>query len=141
MIESIPNISEGRRPDIIRALVEVVRQTPGVRVLDQSSDVAHNRSVLTYAGAIAMVEQASVALVERAVSLIDLRHHSGVHPRIGAIDVMPFVPLEGATMDDCVALAQRVGSTVADRFGLSVFLYEEAATSPASAAARRHSPW
>jgi glutamate formiminotransferase len=130
LIECIPNVSEGRRADVLDRLVAAVRTTPGVHLLDASSDASHNRSVLTLAGDADAVEAAILALVERAIAEIDLRTHEGDHPRLGAVDVVPFVPIEGATMADCVALARRVGMQIADRFGLPVFLYEEAATRP-----------
>jgi len=97
-------------------------------VLDSSSDASHNRSVLTLAGDAPALERAVLTLIERSVAEIDLRAHEGEHPRLGAVDVVPFVPIEGVTMADCVALARQVGAKVAERFGLPVFLYEEAAT-------------
>ena len=130
IIESIPNVSEGRRPDVIARLVEAVRHTPGVTLLDHSSDASHNRSVLTLIGDAPALKAATLALFEEAVKAIDLRSHSGEHPRVGAVDVVPFVPIEGATMADCVALAKDVAATVAERFALPVFLYEDAAASP-----------
>jgi glutamate formiminotransferase len=131
LIECIPNVSEGRRPDVVAAMAEAIRRVPGVRLLDVSSDAAHNRSVFTLAGDAAGVEQAVMALFERAVADLDLRTHRGEHPRLGAVDVVPFVPIEGATMADCVALARKTGAAIADRFHVPVYLYEEAATSPA----------
>jgi glutamate formiminotransferase / 5-formyltetrahydrofolate cyclo-ligase len=126
IIESIPNVSEGRRPDVIERLAEAIRATPGVRLLDYSSDPSHNRSVYTLVGDAEGVKRATLALVEQAVAAIDLRTHRGEHPRLGAVDVVPFVPIEGITMPECVALAKDVGAAVAERFGLPVFLYEEA---------------
>ena len=134
LIESVPNISEGRRPEIVRALVGAVRSTAGVHVLDFSSDVSHNRSVITLAGGRTAVKAAILSLFSAALQLIDMRAHAGVHPRLGAVDVVPFIPLEGATMAECVSLADEVGRAVADRFGVPVFLYEAAARSDA----RRH---
>jgi glutamate formiminotransferase / 5-formyltetrahydrofolate cyclo-ligase len=130
IIESVPNISEGRRPEVIGRLVDRVRGT-GVRVLDHSSDASHNRSVLTIAGDAASLKSAILALFAAAVEAIDLRSHRGEHPRLGAVDVVPFVPIEGATLADCVALAKEVGAAVAERFGIPVFLYEEASANPA----------
>lgn len=130
VIECIPNVSEGRRPDVIAACAEAITSTPGVRLLDHSSDPSHNRSVFTFAGDAAGVERAVMALFECAVAAIDLRTHTGEHPRLGAVDVVPFVPIEGVTMGDCVALAQRVGAAVAQRFGVPVYLYEEASNNP-----------
>lgn len=130
IIESIPNVSEGRRPDVIANLVEQVRRA-GVRVLDYSSDASHNRSVLTLAGDAASLKAGILALVGAAVEAIDLRTHRGEHPRLGAVDVVPFVPIEGVTMAECVELAKDVGTAVAERFGVPVFLYEEASNNPA----------
>jgi glutamate formiminotransferase / 5-formyltetrahydrofolate cyclo-ligase len=129
-IECIPNVSEGRRDDVVARMVEILRSTGGVRLLDFSSDASHNRSVFTFAGSPEGVEQAVLALFERAVADIDLRTHRGEHPRMGAVDVVPFVPIEGVTMADCVALAKRVGASVAERFQVPVYLYEEASTNP-----------
>ena len=131
LIESIPNLSEGRRPEIIDAIAAAVAATPGVRLLDRSSDEAHNRTVLTYAGEPEAMRAATLALYGAALEAIDLRAHQGEHPRIGAVDVVPFVPLEGATMADCVALARQVAAEVGARFALPVYLYEEAAVDPA----------
>jgi glutamate formiminotransferase / 5-formyltetrahydrofolate cyclo-ligase len=129
-IESIPNVSEGRRPEVVERLVARVRETPGTRLLDFSSDASHNRSVITMAGDAAALRRAVLALFEAAVETIDLRTHTGEHPRIGAVDVVPFVPIEGVTMEDCVALAREVGAEVAERFAIPVYLYEEASAHP-----------
>jgi glutamate formiminotransferase / 5-formyltetrahydrofolate cyclo-ligase len=131
LIECIPNVSEGRRVEVIDALADAIRAVAGVKLLDRSSDSSHNRSVLTFVGDANAVEQAVLALFDRAIGAIDLRAHKGEHPRVGAVDVVPFVPIEGATMADCVALARRVGAAVAGRFGVPVFLYEEASANPA----------
>src|SRR5215217_1418988 len=130
LIECIPNVSEGRRSDVIAAMVDTLRGVPGVRLLDHSADAAHNRSVFTLVGDAAAVERAVMALFERAVDDCDLRTHRGEHPRLGAVDVVPFVPIEGVTMADCVALAKKVGAEVARRFGIPVYLYEEASIDP-----------
>jgi glutamate formiminotransferase len=131
VIESIPNVSEGRRPEVIARLGDAIRAVAGVRLLDVSSDPSHNRSVFTLAGDGPAVRDAILALFERAVAEIDLRTHKGEHPRLGAVDVVPFVPIEGSTMADCVALAKETGSAVARRFGVPVYLYEDAASNPA----------
>ena len=131
IIESIPNVSEGRRTDVIGKLVSAIEQTPGVRLLDHSSDASHNRSVFTLVGDAPSLKAATLALFDVAIAEIDLRTHRGEHPRMGAVDVVPFVPIEGATMDDCIGLAQDVAATVAERFSLPVFLYEEASKNPA----------
>src|SRR5260370_20971631 len=131
IIECIPNVSEGRRPQVIAAMVDAINGVAGVRLLDHSSDASHNRSVFTIVGDAAGLEQAVLVLFERAIADVDLRTHRGEHPRLGAVDVVPFVPIEGVTMADCVALAQKVGAAVADRFHVPVYLYEEASTNPA----------
>jgi glutamate formiminotransferase / 5-formyltetrahydrofolate cyclo-ligase len=130
IIESVPNVSEGRRPDVIARLADAVRAVPGARLLDHSADASHNRSVFTLAGDAAAVRDAVLALVAVAHETIDLRQHRGEHPRLGAVDVVPFVPIEDVSMADCVALAKEVGAAIAERFSIPVFLYEEAATDP-----------
>jgi glutamate formiminotransferase / 5-formyltetrahydrofolate cyclo-ligase len=131
LIECVPNVSEGRRAEVVAAMVDAIRAVADVRLLDHSSDSAHNRSVFTLVGDSAGLERAVLALFERAITDIDLRTHKGEHPRLGAVDVVPFIPIEGATMADCVALAKRVGAEVAARFGVPVYLYEEASSHPA----------
>jgi glutamate formiminotransferase len=131
IIECVPNVSEGRRTDVVDRLVQAIERVPGVRLLDRSSDASHNRSVLTMAGDAAALQQAVLALFGAAVAEIDLRTHSGEHPRLGAVDVVPFIPVEAATMEDCVRLAQETGAEVARRFQVPVYLYEEASTNPA----------
>jgi len=131
IIECVPNVSEGRRADVVETLVSAIRSVPGVRVLDSSSDPSHNRSVLTLAGEAGPLQAAILALFEKALAVIDLRTHTGEHPRLGAVDVVPFVPIEGVTMAECVTLAREIGRAVAERFGVPVYLYEEAATNPA----------
>jgi glutamate formiminotransferase len=130
IIECVPNISDGRRPELVARVASAVTAVQGVRLLDRSSDASHNRSVFTLAGDAAPLKQAVLALYEVAVPGIDLRSHKGEHPRLGAVDVVPFVPIQGITMEGCVALAKEVGAAVADRFGVPVFLYEEAASNP-----------
>src|SRR5881394_2831822 len=129
LIECIPNVSEGRREDVVARMAAAVR-AGGVQLLDVSTDPSHNRSVFTFVGEPAAVEQAVLAMFERAVADIDLRTHRGEHPRMGAVDVVPFVPIEGVTMAECVALAKKAGSTIAERFHVPVYLYEEAASNP-----------
>ncbi len=131
IVESIPNISEGRRANLIDAIATAVAATPGVRLLDRSSDASHNRTVLTLAGPPAAVREATLTLYAQALDAIDLRQHRGEHPRLGAVDVVPFVPIEGITMADCVSFAQEVAAEVGARFELPVYLYEEAAIDPA----------
>jgi len=131
VIECVPNVSEGRRAEIIDEMAAAIGGVTGVRLLDHSSDASHNRSVFTLAGDAEGVRNAVLALVARAVADIDLRTHRGEHPRLGAVDVVPFVPIEGVTMMECVELARQVGAEIARRFNVPVFLYEEAATNPA----------
>jgi glutamate formiminotransferase / 5-formyltetrahydrofolate cyclo-ligase len=131
IIECIANFSEGRRPEVVSAIVDAVRAVQGVRILDASSDPTHHRSVLTFAGDGPAVKAGVLALFAATVPAIDLRQHSGEHPRMGAVDVVPFVPIEGVTMEACVALAKETAAEVAERFGVPVFLYEEAASAPA----------
>jgi glutamate formiminotransferase len=130
IIECVPNISEGRRPEVLEACAAAVRGA-GVRLLDVKPDAAHNRAVYTFAGEPAAVKAAVLALFKAALAQIDLRTHAGEHPRLGAVDVVPFIPIEGATMADCVALARETAQAVAAAHQLPVYLYEEAASSPA----------
>ena len=130
IIECVPNISEGRRANVIEALATRVRSIPGVHLLDYSSDVSHNRSVFTFVADRAPMKAAVLALFEGAIEVIDLRSHSGEHPRLGAVDVVPFIPIEGVTMAECVALARETAAEIAEKFDLPVFLYEEAAERP-----------
>ncbi|HEX9437327.1 MAG TPA: glutamate formimidoyltransferase [Candidatus Limnocylindria bacterium] len=130
IVECVPNVSEGRRGDAIDRMADAIRSVNGVRLLDRTSDVDHNRSVFTFAGPPETVETAAHALVDAAVREIDLRAHKGEHPRIGAVDVVPFVPLAGTTMEECVAIAHRFGRAVADRHELPVYFYAKAATRP-----------
>lgn len=127
LIECVPNFSEGRRTDVIDAIAGRVSATAGVHLLDRTSDADHNRSVLTFAGAAAGVTAAMESAVEEAIARIDMTAHTGQHPRIGAVDVIPFVPLAGTTMDEAIELARGFGQRVAERFDLPVFLYAAAA--------------
>lgn len=129
MFEIVPNLSEGRNAETIAAAVSAV-ETTGARVLNWSSDELHHRSVLTIVGDAAEVLDAAVALAGVALERIDLRGHSGLHPRIGALDVLPFVPLAGATIEDAVALARRAGARIWARFGVPSFYYGAAARRP-----------
>ncbi len=130
LVESVPNFSEGRRLEVVDKLAAAVESVPGAFLLDRTSDASHNRSVLTLAGEPGPILEALERTVAVAVAQIDMERHSGEHPRIGAVDVVPFVPLAGATMADCVELARTFGRRVAERFGIPVYLYGEAATSP-----------
>jgi glutamate formiminotransferase len=126
LIECVPNVSEGRRADVIAAIGDAI-VAPGVRMLDRSSDPSHNRSVYTFAGEPHAIRDAVLRLFVAAIDAIDLRAHDGIHPRMGAVDVVPFVPLDGATIEECVALAKDTAALVAERCHVPVFLYEEAA--------------
>ena len=130
IIESIPNISEGRNKEVIEACVDQIRSTPGCTLLDYSSDPSHNRTVITYMGSLEACEEASVKLAKKAVELIDLTKHEGEHPRMGCVDVMPFVPIKESTVEECVELSKRVGARIAKEADLPVFLYEKSATAP-----------
>jgi glutamate formiminotransferase / 5-formyltetrahydrofolate cyclo-ligase len=130
IIECVPNISEGRRADVVARVVEAIRRVRGARLLDYSSDASHNRSVLTMAGDAAPLKDAVLAIFETVLAEIDLRTHKGEHPRLGAVDVVPFVPIEGVTMEECVALAKETARSVAERFAVPVYLYEEASSNP-----------
>lgn len=127
LVECVPNFSEGRRPEVIEAIVAAARAAEGVRVLDVHSDAAHNRSVLTYVAPPAQALEAAFAVVRAAVERIDLRAHAGAHPRIGALDVCPFIPLGETPMARCVELAHALGERVAMELDLPVYFYEEAA--------------
>ena len=128
LVESVPNFSEGRRLEVVDELAAAVEAVPGASLLDRTSDASHNRSVLTLAGDVPAVTQALERAVEVAIREIDMERHSGEHPRIGAVDVVPFVPLAGTTMDDCIDLARSFGQRIAERFELPVYLYANAAT-------------
>ena len=130
LIESVPNVSEGRRLDVVDRLADAIVGVPGVFLLDRTSDASHNRSVFTLAGDDGPVTDALEALVAAAIHDVDMDVHTGEHPRIGAVDVIPFVPLAETTKDDCVALARSFGERIATRFELPVFLYAMAATRP-----------
>jgi glutamate formiminotransferase/formiminotetrahydrofolate cyclodeaminase len=130
LIECVPNFSEGRDSAVVSALVEAVRSVPGVIFLDQEMDADHNRSVLTFAGPPEPVVEAVLRAVGKAVELIDLNRHSGAHPRIGAADVVPFVPIEGVTVEECVRIAERAGEQIWRRHQIPVYLYEAAARRP-----------
>lgn len=130
IVECVPNFSEGRRPEVVREIVAAVESVPGVQLLDYSSDPSHNRSVLTFIGEPAPVKEAAFRAIAKAAELINMEEHRGEHPRIGATDVVPFVPVLGVTMADCVALARELGAEVAEKLRIPVYLYEEAATRP-----------
>src|SRR5687768_8068049 len=130
LIECVPNFSEGRRPEVIAAIRDAIAAHDRTAILDVSSDTSHNRTVITFVAAADIAIDAAFAGIAKARELIDLTTHSGEHPRMGAADVVPFVPLEGTTMEDCVALARSLGERVGRELEIPVFLYERAATRP-----------
>lgn len=130
LLESVPNFSEGRRSEVVDAISAAARSVPGVRILDLHSDVDHNRSVLTLAGEAALLGEAVFRAIARATELIDLRAHSGEHPRVGATDVVPFIPLGSSTMKDAIAAAVALAERVGRELDIPVYLYEEAARDP-----------
>jgi glutamate formiminotransferase/formiminotetrahydrofolate cyclodeaminase len=130
LIECIPNFSEARRLEVVEQIVASITAVNGITLLDRHSDLDHNRTVLTYLGAPAAVEEAAFKAIQTASKLIDLDTHTGEHPRIGATDVVPFVPISGVSMQECVEIARRLGKRVGEELGIPVYLYEEAATRP-----------
>jgi glutamate formiminotransferase len=129
LVECVPNFSEGRDAAKVNAIVEAMK-VPGVYLLDREMDADHNRCVITLVGDREAIEEAAIRGVGKASELIDLTQHLGAHPRMGAADVVPFIPIDGVTIEDCVAMANRVGAEIAKRFGIPVYLYEAAASSP-----------
>jgi glutamate formiminotransferase / formiminotetrahydrofolate cyclodeaminase len=130
LLESVPNFSEGRRPDVVQQIVAAASSVEGVHILDLHSDADHNRSVLTLAGDADAVQEAVFRAAARASELIDLRAHRGEHPRIGATDVVPFIPIGAASMADAIEAAQAVGTRIAEELKIPVYFYEESATTP-----------
>src|SRR6202040_3258626 len=130
LIECLPNFSEGRDRAKVDAIVSGMSGVVGVYVLDREMDADHNRCVVTLAGEPGAVAEAALRGVGKALELIDLNHHAGAHPRVGAADVIPFIPIQGVTIEDCVALARRVGKEIWSRYRIPVFFYEAAATRP-----------
>src|SRR5437667_11228177 len=130
LVECVPNVSEGRDRARIESLEAAIRAVPGVTLAALHADPDHHRSVISFLGAPDAVEAAALALAARVVALLDMRHHRGIHPRVGALDVLPFVPLVGFTMDQTVALARRVGRAIGARHSLPVYYYGGAATPP-----------
>jgi glutamate formiminotransferase/formiminotetrahydrofolate cyclodeaminase len=130
LIECVPNFSEARRPEVVDEIRSAISSVIGVRILDQHSDLDHNRSVITFVGAPSQVEEAAFLAIEVAAELIDLDQHTGEHPRIGATDVVPFIPISGTSTEDCVEIAHRLGKRVGEQLDIPVYLYEAAATQP-----------
>ena len=131
LVECVPNFSEGRRPEVIAAIRDAIAGVESASVFDVSSDASHNRTVITFVVALEHAVDAAFAGIAKAHELIDLTQHKGEHPRMGAADVVPFIPLEGVTMEDCIVLARRLGKRVGEELRVPVFLYERAATTPA----------
>src|SRR5215470_10699459 len=129
LVECVPNFSEGRRKEVVDAIVDAMK-LPGVYLLDREMDSDHNRSVITLLGDRENIAEAVIRGAGKAAELIDLNHHQGAHPRIGATDVVPFIPIEGVTIEDCVAIARHVGEEIWKRHQIPVYLYESAATTP-----------
>jgi glutamate formiminotransferase/formiminotetrahydrofolate cyclodeaminase len=130
LIECVPNFSEGRRPEVIDDIVGAIKSVTGISMLDQEMDGDHNRAVISFVGEPEAVLEAAFRGTKRASELIDLTKHQGEHPRMGATDVVPFVPISGATQEECIELARRLGKRVADELSIPVYLYELAATRP-----------
>jgi glutamate formiminotransferase len=130
IVECVPNFSEGRNRKIIDAIVDEIVKVKGVSLLDRESDPDHNRSVITFIGEPEAVKRAAFAATAKAAELIDMNKHRGEHPRIGATDVIPFVPISGVTMEECVKLARELGKEIAEKLNIPVYLYAEAATRP-----------
>ncbi len=130
LVECIPNFSEARRSEVVDAIVAAAASVAEIKILDRSSDTDHNRTVLTFAGTPAGVEEAAFRAIQKAAELIDMNVHTGEHPRMGATDVVPFVPISGISMEECVAMAKRLGQRVGAELNIPVYLYEAAATRP-----------
>ncbi len=130
IVECVPNFSEGRRIDVVEQILGIIRSVEGIKILDSSSDASHNRTVVTFLGESQDVKKAAFLAAEKAQELIDMEKHKGEHPRIGAADVIPFIPISGVTMDECVELARELGQEIGEKLDIPVFLYEEAAVKP-----------
>jgi len=130
IVECVPNFSEGRNPEVMEKIVDAFRGKPGVKLLDYSADKDHNRMVVTTAGEPEALKKAVIEAIGIAVAHIDLTKHEGQHPRMGAVDVVPFIPIKDMTMDEAVALSKEVAAEVAEKYALPVFLYEKAASKP-----------
>ncbi len=130
LVECVPNFSEGRKPETVQQIAAAISAVETACVLDRHIDPDHNRSVITFVATPEHVVEAAFAGVKRASELIDMRVHQGVHPRLGATDVLPFIPVRGVTIDDCVALAHEAGKTIARELSIPVYFYESAALRP-----------
>jgi glutamate formiminotransferase / formiminotetrahydrofolate cyclodeaminase len=130
LVECIPNFSEARRPEVVEEIIQSIARVNGIHILDKHSDLDHNRTVVTYLGTPEAVEEAAYQSIAKAAQLIDLNHHTGEHPRIGATDVVPFVPISDISMAECIEIARRLGKRVGETLQIPVYLYEDAATRP-----------
>lgn len=130
LVECVVNFSEGRRPEVIEAITNEVEKVPGVKLLDVKADASHNRVVVTFVGEPQPVKQAAFASCAKATELINMEEHQGEHPRVGATDVIPFVPVRNVTLEECVALANELGQEIAEKLDIPVYLYEAAAKRP-----------
>jgi len=124
VVECVPNFSEGRRKEVVQAIADSIKAVRGVKLLDVEMDANHNRAVITFVGDLEPVKVAAFEAAKKAVQLIDMEKHKGEHPRIGALDVVPFVPISGVTMEECIAMAERLGKKMADELKVPVYLYE-----------------
>lgn len=130
LVECVPNFSEGRRTEVVEQIIETIKAVKGVKLLDYSYDESHNRSVVTFIGEPGPVKEAAFNAAQKAAQLIDMSRHEGGHPRMGATDVIPFVPVSGVDMSECVEMANELGRRLAEELLIPVYLYEEAATKP-----------
>lgn len=130
LVECVPNFSEGRRMEVVKEILEAIKSVKGVRLLDSSSDPSHNRTVVTFVGSPESVKEAAFLAAAKAAELINMEEHKGEHPRIGATDVIPFIPVSEVTMEECVELARQLGKEIGEKLRIPVYLYEEAATRP-----------
>ena len=130
LVECVPNFSEGRNKEVIEAIVDEVRKVDGVKLLDYSSDTDHNRTVVTFMGSPEPVKTAAFNLTKKASELIDMTVHHGGHPRMGATDVIPFIPITGVTVEECIQISKDVGKKIGEELNIPVYLYEDSATRP-----------
>jgi len=130
IVECVPNFSEGRRPEVIGEIIREIEAVQGTTLLDSEMDKDHNRAVVTFVGEPEIVEEAAFRAIKKASELINMEEHQGEHPRMGATDVCPFIPVSGVTMKTCVTMAKRLGERVGNELEIPVYLYEEAATRP-----------
>lgn len=130
LVECVPNFSEGRRQEVIQAIISEITGVEGVKLLDYSSDESHNRSVVTFLGEPAAVKEAAFKAAKKAAQLINMEEHRGEHPRMGATDVIPFIPIAEVTMEECISLAKELGKQMGEELNIPVYLYEEAASRP-----------